>query len=117
MVADGIVPLSSGYDLATACALQAVGRRPQLPNLNHEKPVLLRFIPSRAGKVLSIRGFEKEPDCEGIFCEPLVKVGQKIRKAKTDGDRIAFILVKAKTIAQAYKKVKKQQKKIKIKIN
>ncbi len=102
MVADGVVPLSSGFDLAQACAQQAVGIEPMLPIPGQRKSVVLRFIPSRPGKVVSISGFAPADDISGVVSEPMVVVGQELGRAASDGDRMAFILASAGTISEAF---------------
>jgi biotin carboxylase len=101
MVADGIVPAVSGYDLATACALQAVGIEPPETPGTPPRAAVLRFIPSKRGKVLEIHGFGPDDDVSGVKSEPLVVVGQDVGQAVSDGDRMAYILASAETIEQA----------------
>jgi biotin carboxylase len=101
MVADGIVPLMSGFDLSKACALQAVGSEPEIPESFLQKSVVLRFVPSQAGKVVSMVGFETEDEIPGVVCEPMVRVGQEVGRASNDGDRMAFVLAVAETLKEA----------------
>lgn len=114
MVADGIVPFSSGFDLARATALQAVGLDPGGPSPGPRKSVVLRFVPSRVGKVLSIRGFDAGDETEGVLCEPMVCVGQDLGAAASDGDRMAFILACGQTLEEALAKADEHEKKIRI---
>lgn len=70
MVADGIVPISCGFNLARACALQAVGLDTELPLGNPNKVVVLRFIPSRKGTVKFVHGFGPDDEIEGLSASP-----------------------------------------------
>ena len=112
MVADGIVPLASGYNLAQACALQAVGLDPELPKKGPKRSVLLRFIPSRKGTVKFVHGFGPDDEIEGVISEPIVTLGQKLGKASCDGDRMAFILAGAESISEARKKADLREQRI-----
>lgn len=101
MVADGIVPQTSGFDMSRACALQAVGREPALPPSIKPKAVVLRFVPSRAGKVVAMTGFDAKDEMPGVLCQAMVHLGQDVGRAASDGDRMAFILTTADTIDEA----------------
>lgn len=101
MVADGIVPQTSGFDMTRACALQAVGREPALPPSIKAKAVVLRFVPSRAGKVVAMTGFDAKDEMPGVQCQTMVHLGQDVGRAASDGDRMAFILTTADTIDEA----------------
>ena len=112
MVADGVVPLTSGFDLSRACALQAVGSEPGQANENLQKSVVLRFLPSRLGRVVSVLGFEPADE----VCRSLVAKGQELGKASSDGDRMAFILAAGNTLCEALEKADLRQKRIKIEV-
>jgi biotin carboxylase len=92
MVADGIVPKASGYDLARACAVQAVGRAPPEPPAAPRRAFVLRFLPTRPGIVATISGFDCATALGNVECQPLVAVGDKVGLATTDGARLAYIL-------------------------
>lgn len=94
LVFDALCPLASGVDLATACALQAVGREPQVEP-HPQSSVCLRFIPASPGIVTRLDGFEAAEALEGVMAGPLVKVGYECGDAQSDGDRLAFILTHA----------------------
>lgn len=112
MVADGIVPLISGFDLSKACALQAVGLEPEIPGNVSQKSVVLRFVPSRKGTVKSVRGFGTDDEIAGVISEPIVKLGQDLGKASCDADRMAFILAEAESIFEARKKANLREQRI-----
>lgn len=101
MVADGIVPQVSGFDLAKACSLQAVGQNPEFPDLLNSRSVVLRFVPSLAGRVAAISGFSAQDEIPGVLSEPMVTVGQDVGRASSDGDRMAYILSTADTLEEA----------------
>jgi biotin carboxylase len=90
MVADGIVPRASGFDLSTACAVQAVGLEPETPS-DVRRAFVLRFLPSKRGAVTRIEGFDRANLIPDVECQPLVKVGDRVEDAHTDGGRLAFI--------------------------
>jgi biotin carboxylase len=114
MVADGLVPLTSGFDLARACAQQAVGIEPMSPVVGQRKSVVLRFIPSRPGKVVSISGFTPADEISGVVSEPMVSLGQDLGTAVSDGDRMAFILASGDTLNEATAKADEREEKIRI---
>ena len=114
MVADGIVPLTSGYDMTRACALQAVGMDLALPDNFLSRSVVLRFLPSVAGVVKEISGFAEEDQVEGVVCEPMVEIGKTVGKAASDGDRMAFLLAAGDTIADAMARADLREKRIRI---
>lgn len=100
LVFDALCPLVSGVDLATACALQAVGLDPQVqPCAN--RSVCLRFIPASPGIVSCLDGFNDAEALEGVTAGPLVEVGYESGIAECDADRLAYILVSAESPDQA----------------
>jgi biotin carboxylase len=101
MVADGIVPRASGFDLAKACALQAVGLEPDIPS-DVRKAFVLRFLPSKKGIVTRVEGFDRASLISNVECEPLVKVGDRVEEAQTDGSRLAYIFSWADDRVQAF---------------
>lgn len=114
MVADGIVPWTSGFDMTGACALQAVGREPPACDPTGGRSVVLRFVPSRAGTIREISGFSAQDEIEGVLSEPMVEVGQAVGRASSDGDRMAFILAAADTIGEALAKADARERRINI---
>jgi biotin carboxylase len=92
MVADGIVLRASGYDLARATALQAVGLEPPPPPVASHRAFVLRFLPAKPGIVISMSGFDRAASVGDVECGPLASVGDKVERAKTDGARLAYIL-------------------------
>jgi biotin carboxylase len=98
MVFDRFVSLSSGYDLPSATAIQAVGiAPPMIPSTKKTgNVVLLRFIPSKMGTIKNINGFDDVNKVEGIEAGSFVKVGDHVQQAATDGDRLGYILTYAK---------------------
>ncbi|MGN6285682.1 MAG: ATP-grasp domain-containing protein [Afipia sp.] len=101
MVADGIVPRASGFDLAKACALQAVGLEPLIPG-NAQQAFVLRFLPTRKGTVTGIRGFAHANALGNVECQSLVAVGDRVEDARTDGGRLAYIFSWAADRATAF---------------
>jgi biotin carboxylase len=92
MVADGIVPRASGYNLADASARQAAGLPFPAPQDGDRQAFVLRFVPSRPGLVKSVAGIDEANALDGISCEALVAPGDRVKTATTDGGRLAYIL-------------------------
>ncbi|WP_396223011.1 ATP-grasp domain-containing protein [Gemmatimonas sp.] len=101
MVADGLVPLASGFALAEYTARQAAGHSLVWPPAATARAAVLRFVPSRPGRVRAIHGFTSADQVDGTCSEPLVSVGQVLSQASNDGDRMAFVLAAADTLQQA----------------
>ncbi len=116
MVADGIVPAASGFALSAACAQQAVGITPCLPSNELQRAVVLRFIPSRAGRVVAVDGFAPEDEMLHVRCEAMVTVGQELHRATCDGDRMAYILADAETLSAAMALADAREQRIKIRV-
>lgn len=112
MVADGVVPRASGFDLSGNAALQAVGKTLEWPPKIERKAVVLRFVPSLPGRIVSISGFAPGDDLPNALSEPIVKVGQILDKASCDGDRMAYILSWADTPAEAQRLADEREKRI-----
>ncbi len=100
MVFDGLVPTTSGYQIAAQTALQAVGIEPQ-PVPEGRRPVVLRFFPSRAGVVREFAGFDKANRLDGVVAAPFVEIGQRVGVAHADADRLGYLLTSAATVAES----------------
>ena len=95
-VFDYLVPAASGFDIATATVRQAVGAAIPPPHI-HRKPAVLRFVPSRAGEVTRIDGFDRAAKVPGVIAESLVSVGAITTTVSGDGDRLALVVASADT--------------------
>lgn len=110
MVFDKLIPMVSGFDIATACALQAVGLDiSPLKNLSNNS-VALRFFPSKPGMVKRISGFDKANKILGVTAGPFVEVGEKVGEVKGDGDRMGFILAAGQGPKEARSKADQAEK-------
>ncbi|MBL4636921.1 MAG: ATP-grasp domain-containing protein [Kofleriaceae bacterium] len=98
---DEMIPLTSGFDIATASALQSAGLAFAAPASNLMKASILRFIPSQVGTVVGIHGFAQVSLGFDVHAEPLVELGQVCESAHSDGDRMAYILATADTMDEA----------------
>ncbi len=114
-VFDAMIPRASGYDLAQACAQQAVGIKPPKPN-PQDIPVVLRFFPSKAGRVTGISGFEEASALEGVESGPFVKIGDRVGKASCDGDRLGYILSWGNSRTQALERAGQAENMISFKV-
>ena len=91
MVFDRLVPAISGYNIARATALQAVGLAVEPVSANR-KSAVLRFFPSRPGILRSITGFDEANRINGVEADTFVKVGSSFKHAIADADRMGYIL-------------------------
>jgi carbamoyl-phosphate synthase large subunit len=117
MVADGLVPRASGFDLNRACARQAVGLEPLPFPEQAAKAFVLRFLPARPGNVTALTGFDQIVDLADVECEPLVKVGDRVERATTDGARLAYILSWAGDRATAFARADQVEGRIRVDID
>lgn len=100
LVFERLVPLASGYDIVTASALQAVGQTPP-PVGSDRRAVLIRFFPSRPGRVRGFSGFEDAAMIHGVEAGSFVNLGDETSAAASDGDRLGYILTSGATPQQA----------------
>jgi biotin carboxylase len=114
MVADGLVPGVSGFDLATACALQAVGLEPPIPPQTKSRAAVLRFVPSKAGRITRIEGFGADDELPGVQSEVMVALHQEVSRAACDGDRMAYVLAIADDLDEAQKLADRKEQRIRI---
>ena len=108
-VFDRLVPSVSGVDIARLTAMQAVGMRLDtiLPERN---AAVLRFLPSRQGKLVAIRGLELANKLMGVEAGAIAKIGDMFTAAATDGDRLAWILTSGATADIAQQRADKAEK-------
>lgn len=115
MVFDAMVPTASGFDLAGACAVQALGREPELPS-PAQTPVVLRFFPSKPGRVTRLSGFDEAAAIPGVAAGAIVDIDHVSRQAATDGDRLGYILAHGDTREQALERARLAEQTIRIEI-
>ncbi len=94
MVFDRFVPMVSGVNIARLTAQQGAGMPVELPELR-KKSGVLRFFPSRPGKLIKITGMEEARLLEGVEVGVFAKVGDVFNQAVADGDRLGYILTSA----------------------
>jgi len=68
------------------------------------RAVVLRFLPSTPGIVRAVRGFEDVEALEGVIAGPLVQIGQFVGDARSDGDRLAYVLSWGEDRATAFQR-------------
>ncbi len=91
MVNDKLVPAVSGVDVAKMTVLQAVGLSiEEITPAN--RAAVLRFFPSRAGRLVEIKGIEEANSLQGVEAGSLVPLHTRLQQASSDGDRIGWIL-------------------------
>ncbi|EKD55418.1 MAG: hypothetical protein ACD_60C00009G0011 [uncultured bacterium] len=101
MVADGIVPLASGFDLATATVLSAIGIDFEFQPPNIVRPYLLRFIPSQPGTIKSYSGFDAFNDHPNVLTSPIVEIGTHCSNPICDAHRVCYLLSYGNTYEEA----------------
>jgi len=115
LVFDRFVPAVSGIDIARLTAMQAVGLDVGLI----EPKVLaavLRFFPSRPGRLVAIRGIEEANALEGVEAGRIARLGDTFSLAAADGDRLGWILSRANTPAIAQERADLAEKLISFEI-
>jgi len=115
MVNDGLVPRASGFDISLGSVLQAVGRDVALI-APKKKSAVLRFIPSSPGVINKISGFEDANKLTNVEAGPLVKIGDTMLKANSDGDRLAYILSWGDILAEVRANADRAEKMINIEV-
>lgn len=100
MVFEKLVPAVSGINIAKLTAMQAVGIPVKINELE-QKSAVLRFFPSRPGRLKEVSGFDKINLILGVQGESFVKAGDNFNQALTDGDRLGYILTLAETPKKA----------------
>jgi biotin carboxylase len=117
MVADGIVPRASGFDIARATVLQAVGLEPPTPSNAEPVAFALRFLPSTPGVVTGMSGFERANALDNVECGPLVSLGNHVGMPDTDGARLAYILAWANDRETAVERADRAEALLRIEIS
>jgi biotin carboxylase len=95
-VFDRMVPAISGIDIAQCTVMQAVGMDIE-PIESRKHAAVLRFLPSRPGTVVAIRGFAEANEIEGVEASSISSVGDSFGTAAADGDRLGWILSQGET--------------------
>ena len=103
MVFERFVPLTSGYDILAACVAQAIGRQVRYSPATKQAGVI-RFFPSKPGRVRAYAGFEQANDCDGVEAGSFVNVGDTMSAAESDGDRLGYILATGPTPGIAHQR-------------
>jgi len=111
MVFDKFVPIVSGFNVAKATALQSVGLDCGMIQIRRKHGVL-RFFPSKKGKLLKITGIKDANSIEGVEVEAFAKIGESYSSALTDGDRLGYIISSDKVLEKAKKLADVAEKKI-----
>jgi len=91
LVFDRLVPAVSGIDIARLTAMQAVGMQLE-PIFPKQDAAVLRFFPSRPGRLIAINGLESANELEGVEVGAIASIGDVFTGAATDGDRLGWIL-------------------------
>ena len=89
---ESFVPKISNFDIQEATIKQASRFKFELPLEVKKNFGCLLFIPSIAGRVISIKGIEDAYKLPGVEIGLLVDVGSQVSVARSDGDRLAYII-------------------------
>ena len=112
LVFDKLVPMMSGINLPAEVAKLSIGCRPKtLTTLNNN--VYLFFFPSKKGKIKKIEGFEKLKKFKNIQGASFVSIGDNVKRASTDGDRLGYLFGWGKNKKFLENKINKAEKLIK----
>lgn len=88
---DKFLPRVSGCDVVSNTIKILTGEKIDSFFPKHQLGIL-RFIPTKKGKVVRISGFDKANRLSNVFAEPFVRVGESVNNALSDGDRAACII-------------------------
>ena len=85
------IPMASGYDIVKNSIIQSIGQLPE-PCVSLNRYVLMRYFPSKSGYIKNISGFDEVNKIQGLEAGAFVIIGDQMDDAKTDGDRMGYIL-------------------------
>lgn len=92
-----LVPLSTGIDMIKATIDISLGMKPDLEQ-RFEKGAAIRFIPTAAGKITSIKGTDQAASLSGVKRISLMKtVGEMCSNVESSIDRIGFAIAQSDT--------------------
>lgn len=111
MVFDKLVPAASGINIARLTVLQSVELPLDKMDIQ-QNAVVLRFFPSRPGKLEGIYGFEEANKIEGVEAAPFARIGNQFDSATVDEDRLGYILSNASTPGEAQRRADEAESKI-----
>lgn len=115
-LASRLIPMATGVDYTSLCVREAMGMPIDVDELKYKdiRSGILRFLMGIKGTVNRIEGFEMFANKENIFCEPLVNLGDQIKEATADADRLASFFVVAEDSRAARKLVDQIEQQVKI---
>ena len=113
-VFDGLVSFVLDIDILEFYLRRLVGEEISLPHIEQRYHAILKFLPTEAGRIVEISGFDKLPN-DNIRAEVLVSVGTVTRSTVSDGDRLGYILTRGKTTEIARRHLAEAMNSIKIK--
>ena len=90
-VYDKYVPLLSGINLPKISILQAIGHKIKIHKIKKTRGII-RYFPAKKGKISSIKGIEQANKLTSVIAESFVKIGDNVKKAKSDGDRLGCLI-------------------------
>jgi biotin carboxylase len=116
LVFDSLVPAVSGIDIARCTAMQAVGMDvgPLVPRSN---AAVLRFFPSRPGKLVAIRGLDVANALDGVEAGAIAAVGDCFGCAAADGDRLGWLLSQGETTTLAQQRADRAESLIEFEVS
>lgn len=88
---DKFLPCISGCDIVSNTIKILTGEKIE-EYVPSRRLGILRFIPTRKGRVVGISGFDEANRLDDVFAESFIRVGQNVNDASSDGDRAACII-------------------------
>lgn len=118
-LASDLIPMATGIDY-TEISLKIASGMPISEFEIHPKETkfgVMKFITSKEGVVKKISGAKEAVEKWGVLCEVLVKVGDRVGAAKSDGDRIARIIAVGDSVNVVKSIILKAEKEVCIEIS
>jgi biotin carboxylase len=113
-VFDGLVPLVTGINYSKVFIEQLTRRKTSSYQVEKKNFAAIKYLPSRAGVIKSILGFEEANNIKGVMAECFVEKGDLTNASMADADRIGYIIVAGKTKSELHHLITKASNEIEI---
>jgi hypothetical protein len=90
-VFDKFIPLLTGINMPKFLIKNSTKQKVTL-NIKEHNQGLIRYFPSKKGKIKNIRGFEELQKYKKVYGKKIAKIGDLTDNAITDGDRLGYII-------------------------
>ena len=105
MVCDGLVPLTTSFDITRASVMAAVGEHVDLSMPLQKNFSILHYLPAQKGRLQNLEGFNKANGILGVIAGPLKLIGDVCQSVLEDNDRVGYILASAEDVEGAQQKL------------